>query len=122
MESKENKEETQERKEIDYSTLKEVNISYNRAVNWYMYVVKRVLKHRETVDIRARPLAAAHVVRVCEALKKLGYITYERYITTSVIEKDYLQRLLIVTAKRTPNFDKLYDAREEERKKMMESK
>ena len=111
-----------ERKQTDYSTLESVNLSFNRPAKWYMYVVKQALKSRDKVDIKARPLGAAQVVRVAEALKRLGYITYEKYFTNTVVTDGRLQRFITVTVKKTENFQKLYDAREEERKKMLESK
>ena len=58
-----------EPKQTDFSTLDTVTLSFKRPAKWYMYVVKQVLKTRESCDIRARPLGAAQVVRVAEALK-----------------------------------------------------
>ena len=116
-------EETPKRQEVDYATLDKVNVSFRRPAKWYMYVVKRVLKHKSTIDIRARPSAAAQVVRVCEALKRLGYISYVNYYTTSdCSENNSLQRFLVVNVKKTSNFDKLYDDREVERQKLMDGK
>jgi hypothetical protein len=110
----------QERKETDYSKLDAVNLSFRRPAKWYMYVVKRVLKEKNTVDIKARPSAAAQVVRVAEALKRLGYVTYTKYYTTSVVTDDSLQRFIVVTVQKTKDFDKLYDEREVERTKKLE--
>ena len=110
------------RKEVDYATLDQVNVSFRRPAKWYMYIVKRVLKLKNTVEVRARPSAAAQVVRVCEALKRLGYVTYTNYFTTSVIEGDILQRFLVVSVKKTKEFDKLYDDRENERKTIVDSR
>ena len=109
-----------ERKQTDFSKLETVTLSFNRPAKWYMYVVKQVLRTRETVDIRARPLGAAQVVRVAEALKRLGYITYVKYWTTTTVIDGRLQRYIIVTVKKTKDFQKLYDEREAERKKNME--
>ncbi len=111
---------TQPRQETDYSKLDAVNLSFRRPAKWYMYVVKRVLKEKATVDIRARPSAAAQVVRVAEALKRLGYVSYVRYYTTTVVVNNTLQRFIVVNVKKTADFDKLYDAREEERTKKFE--
>ena len=110
-----------ERKQADYSKLDTVTLSYSRPAKWYMYVVKQVLKTRDSCDIRARPLGAAQVVRVAEALKRLGYITYEKYFTTTVVDKERLQRFITVKVKKTKDFQKLYDQREAERAKMLES-
>ena len=110
-----------ERKQADYTKLDTVTLSYNRPAKWYMYIVKQVLKTRESCDIRARPLGAAQVVRVAEALKRLGYITYEKYYTSTVVDKERLQRFITVKVKKTKDFQKLYDQREAERQKMMEA-
>ena len=110
-----------ERKQADYTKLDTVTLSYNRPAKWYMYIVKQVLKTRDSCDIRARPLGAAQVVRVAEALKRLGYITYEKYFTSTVVEKERLQRFITVKVKKTKDFQKLYDQREAERAKMMEA-
>ena len=110
-----------ERKQADYTKLDTVTLSYNRPAKWYMYVVKQALKSKEQVDIRARPLGAAQVVRVAEALKRLGYITYVKYFTSTTIDNGRLQRFITVTVKKTKDFDKLYEAREAERKKLLEA-
>ena len=111
----------EERKQVDFSTLDCVNLTFRRPAKWYMYVVKQVLKFKEQIDIRARPSAAAQVVRVAEALKRLGYITYVKYQTTTVINEGRLQRFIIVTVKKTANFDKLFNEREAERAKKLEA-
>lgn len=110
------------RQEVDYATLEKVNISYRRPAKWYMYVIKRVLRTKDIIDALARPSAAAQLVRVIEALIRLGYITILSQGTISQIHDGIVQRFLIVKIKKTANFDKLYDAREEERKKIIESK
>lgn len=109
------------RTEVDFSTLDKVNVSYKPA-KWYMYVAKRVLKHKDKIDIRARPAYAAQVVRVCEALKRLGYVTYSNYYTTSDVKDNMLQRFIVVNVKKTKDFDKLYDERENERQKIKEER
>ena len=57
----------EERKQVDFSTLDCVNLTFRRPAKWYMYVVKQVLKFKEQIDIRARPSAAAQVVHDTEA-------------------------------------------------------
>lgn len=111
----------EERKQVDFSTLDTVNLTFRRPAKWYMYVVKQVLKTKEQIDIRARPLAAAQVVRVAEALKRLGYITYVKYQTTTIINEGKLQRFIVVTVKKTANFDNLFKEREEERAKKLKA-
>ena len=110
---------TAERQETDYSKLDAVNVSFRRPAKWYMYVVKRVLKEKATTVIRARPSAAAQSVRVAEALKKLGYLEITNYSTTTVVDNRGLDRFLVINVQRTKDFNKLFDAREEERKKFL---
>lgn len=113
---------TPQRQETDYSKLETVTISDRRPTRWYMYIVKRVLKERGTVDIRARPLAVAQCIRVCEGLKKLGYIDYVRYHSTTLESiNQNLVRFFVVSVKKTANFEKLYAQREEERQKLIET-
>ena len=113
---------TQQRPETDYSKLETVTISDRRPTRWYMYIVKRVLKERGSVDIRARPLAVAQCIRVCEGLKKLGYIDYVKYHSTTLESiNQNLVRFFVVSVKKTSNFDKLYSQREEERAKLIET-
>lgn len=111
-----------ERKLVDFSTLDCVNVTYRRPAKWYMFVAKQVLKFKEQIDIKARPMAAAQVVRVAEALKRLGYITYVKYQTTTTIKEDRLQRFIIITVKKTANFDKLFKESEEARAKKIEER
>ena len=110
---------TQERKQADFSKLDTVNMTFNRPAKWYMYVVKQVLSHREECDLRARPNGAAQVVRVAEALKRLGYLTYVSYQTKTELDVDRIQRFIVVRVKKTPNFQKLFEEREKERTKLL---
>ena len=111
-----------EKKTLDFSKLDTVNVSFNRPAKWYMYVVKQSLKTKEKVDIRARPDGAAQVVRVTEALKRLGYITYVKYETKTAIEDGKLRRFIVVTVQKTKDFEKLFSEREAERNKQLEEK
>ena len=119
------KEETKksDRPQTDFSKLESVTLTFNRPAKWYMFVVKQVLKSRETCDIKARPSGAAQVVRVAEALKRLGYITYTKYTTTTVVsENNRLTRYITVSVKKTKDFQKLFDEREKEREKMIKER
>ena len=110
-----------QRPETDFSKLETVTISDRRPTKWYMYIVKKVLKETGKVDIRARPLAVAHCIRVCEGLKKLGYIDYVNYHSDTLESLNHnLVRFFTVSVKKTKNFEKLFNEREEERKKLLE--
>ena len=99
----------------DLSKLENVTLSFRRPAKWYMYVVKKSLTEKQTVEIRARPSGAAQVVRVAEALKRLGYVSYDKYFTTSEVQEGNLLRFIVVRLRKTDNFDKLYAERETER-------
>ena len=108
-----------ERKTTDFTKLENVNISFYRPVKFYMYVIKQVLKSRESVNIRSRPLAASKSIRVVEALKRLGYISYAKYYTTTIIKNGRLQHYFIVNVIKTKDFQKLFDEREAERRRIL---
>ncbi len=109
------------RPETDYSKLEAVNVSFRRQAKWYMYVVKRVLHEKSSTVIKARPSAAAQAIRVAEALKRLGYLSITDYSTCTVVDNRGLDRFLTINVTRTNEFMKLYDQREEERKKIIET-
>ena len=111
-----------ERKISDFSKLESVNISSNRPIKWYMYLIKQILKNKESVEIRSRPLEAAKSIRVVESLKKLGYISYLKYYATTFIINGRLQRYFIVNVKKTKDFQKLFDEREAEMRKVLSNK
>ena len=120
--SKNNENNQKERKIIDFNKIEFVNISSYKPIKWYMHLIKQILKNRESVEIRARPFEAAKSIRVVEALKKLGYISYSKYYTTTFILNGKLQRYFIVNAKKTKDFQKLFDEREAEMRKLLSNK
>lgn len=109
-----------ERKQVDFTTLDAVNLTDRRPAKFYMYVAKQVLKTKDQIEIKARPRAAPQVVRVSEALKRIGYVTYVKYQTTTEVVDGRLRRYIVVTVKKTSNFDALYKKSEEERAKKLE--
>ena len=110
------------RPETDFSQLETVTISLNRPAKWYMYIVKKVLKARGTVNIRARPSAAGQAIRVAEALNRLKYVEYNGYFTTTLeTPNKNLVRFFNISVRKTKDFDRLFDEREVERKKILES-
>ena len=111
-------EENIEKKSTDLTKLEYINISFSIPVKWYMYFIKQVLKTTVNIKIRARPFGAGKAIRIVEALKTLGYISYEKYYTTTLIIDGKLQRYIIINVKKTNDFQKLFDERESERKKI----
>ena len=103
----------------DLNTLECINISFNRPVKWYMYFIKLILKTRDNIDVRARPMGAGKAISVVEALKKLGYITYGKYYTTTQVIEGKIKRFIFINIKKTKDFQKLFDEREAERKKIL---
>merc|ERR1712032_1135952 len=83
---------------------------------------QKIPSEKPTVEIRARPSGAAQVVRVAEALKRLGYVSYDKYFTTSEVQEGNLLRFIVVRLRKTDNFDKLYAERETERQTKMAEK
>lgn len=105
----------------DYSKLDTVNISFRRPAKWYMYVTKQVLKSKDSIQIRSVPSASAQAIRVADSLKRLGYVTITKYYSESIVHEGRMLRHFVIHVKKTNNFDKLFNEREEERKKFLET-
>ena len=121
LKEEEKNDEKQKKENNFFNKFEEVKITNNKPVKWYIYSIKQILKFRETVDIKARPLGASHAIRVSETLKKLGYISYVKYYTTTVIQNERIQRYIFIKVKKTKDFQRLYDEREKERNKELQS-
>lgn len=122
QQQQQNNEQQNNRPQTDFSKLDQVTVSMNRPAKWYMYIAKRVLLTKNQVDIRSRPSAAGQVVRVVEALKRLEYIDYVSFKTVTLESiNNNLVRFFVVTIKKRPGFEALYEKREQERQKLLES-
>ena len=82
-----------------------------------MYFVKEILINSEKVNIISGTRSSYAGSRAAETLVRFGYITFENIQTLTDVRNDRRNIRLIITLKKTDNFEKLYKENEEERKK-----
>ena len=89
-----------------------------------MYFAKEMLLKEEKINLVASTKSSPIASRAAETLVRLGYVTFENIQTLTEIKNDRRVIRLIITLKRTANFNKLYEEnqkykkeREEEREK-----
>ena len=85
-----------------------------------MYHVKEFLKSNDIVNITSSTKSSPNATRAAESLARLGYVTLENIQTITDVSNNRRRIKLIITVKKTANFDKLYKENEEERKKREE--
>ena len=87
-----------------------------------MYYVKEILVSSEKINIIAFTNSSVVATRAAESLVRFGYVTYENIQTKTEIKNDRRSIRLIITLKKTSNFEKLYKENEKERKEKQAEK
>ena len=89
-----------------------------------MYLAKELLISSEKLNLIASTNSSPTATRAAETLVRLGYVTFDNIQTLTEIKNDRRVIRLIITLKKTANFNKLYEEnqkykkeREEEREK-----
>lgn len=101
---------------------KELRVTPFDSLKKVMYFAKQLLVPNETLSIIAGTNSAGTASGAAEALKRLGYITYDDIRTETTIEQGSRRTKFIIVAHKTPKFDQLYKEHEEKRKKMEEER
>ena len=81
-----------------------------------MYYVKEILVSSDKINIISHTNSSVVATRAAESLVRFGYVTYENIQTKTEIKNDRRSITLVITLKKTSNFDKLYKENEKERK------
>jgi hypothetical protein len=74
-----------------------------------MFHIKEKLKERETIEIISGVNASNLVIRVCDSLIRLNYVTYNNITTITKVINNKRQINLKVVLKKTQDFDRLYE-------------
>ena len=101
---------------------KELRVTSFDSLKKVMYFAKQLLVPSETLSIIAGTNSAGTASGAAEALKRLGYITYDDIRTETIIEQGSRRTRFIILVHKTPKFDQLYKEHEEKRKKMEEER
>ena len=82
-----------------------------------MYLAKELLLNGEKMNLIGTTKSSPIATRAAETLVRLGYVTFDNIQTLTDVRNDRRSIKLIITLKKTSNFDKLYKENQEERKK-----
>ena len=99
------------------SEIKEYKVEEYDNTKKVMYLVKEILKSTDRINIISNTKSSAVGTRAAETLARFGYVTFENIQTLTEVKNDRRSIRLIITLKKTGDFDKLYKENEEERKK-----
>ena len=81
-----------------------------------MYFAKDMLLANEKLNLVANTKSAPVASRAAETLARLGYVTFDGIQTLTEIKNGRRAIKLIITLKKTENFQKLYDENQEFKK------
>ena len=98
----------------------ELSVEEHDHVRRVMKLAKTFLLTKERLNIISGTNSSPVATRASENLVRFGYVTIENIQTKTEVRMDRRFIKLIITVKKTANFDKLYKENEEERKKREE--
>ena len=98
------------------SEIKELHVAEYEHGKKVMYFAKDMLRSNERLNIIATTRSADIASRAAETLVRLGYVTFENIQTLTEIKNDRRAIKLIITLKKTSNFEKLYEENEKFKK------
>ena len=104
------------------SEIKEYKVDQFDNTKKVMYLVKELLISSDRINIVAGTTSSHVGTRAAETLVRLGYVTFENIQTLTEVRNDRRNIKLIITLKKTGDFDRLYKENEEVRKKKQAEK
>ena len=104
------------------SDIKELRVAQYDTARKIMYLAKEMLLSSEKINISSTTNSAAIGARAAENLVRFGYVTYENVKTETIIENNRKRIRFVITIKKTPEFEKLYNENAELRKKKDEER
>ena len=99
------------------SDIKEYKVEEYDNAKKVMYFVKEILKSSDKINIISGTNSSKVSTRAAETLVRFGYVTFDNIQTLTEVKNDRRVIRLIITLKKTGDFDKLYKKKEEEKKK-----
>ena len=102
--------------------IKEFKVDPNDYGKKVTYLLKELLKANNRIKIVGNTASATSATIAAETLKRLGYIEFENVQTETAIEDGRRKTRILITVRKTDNFEKLYQENEEFRKKKEEER
>ena len=96
--------------------IKELFVSEYESGKKVMYLAKELLIPNEKINIISGTNSSSIASRAAETLVRLGYVTFDNIQTLTEIRNDRRSIKLIITLKKTANFQKLYDENQQFKK------
>lgn len=104
------------------SDIKELRVASFDSLKKVIFLAKQLLLPSETLNIISGTNSAGTASGAAETLRRLGYITYDNIKTETIIENGTRRTRFIITLHKTKEFKSLYDAHEENKKKLEENR
>jgi hypothetical protein len=101
---------------------KEVRVGPRDLTKRIMYLTKEFLLNNDSVDVVSGTGGANTLARAVEGLVRLNYVTYSNIRTETNIVNDRRRTRLVVTVKKSNQFQKLYEENEAKKKQYQEEK
>jgi hypothetical protein len=101
---------------------KELRVGANENGKRIMYLAKEFLLNNDTIDVVSGTAGSITLTRATEGLVRLKYCTYADIRTETNIVNGRRRTRLVVKLSKTPEFTKLYEENEANRKKYQEEK
>ena len=100
--------------------IKELNVSVYQTPKNLAFQIKENLIDAQLINIVAGSVSASTATKVTEKLARLGYITYVDIRSDTSIIKNKRKIRLILTLKKTLNFERLYNENNQKRERLIE--
>ena len=98
------------------SEIKELRVAEYDYHKKIIYLAKEMLLNSEQINLVSSTKSCPTAARAAETLVRLGYVTYANVQTLTDVRNDRRTTKLIITVKKTDNFEKLYKENEEFKK------
>merc|ERR1712170_291065 len=102
------------------SEIKEFRVESGENAKRIMYLAK-FLMNNERIEMVSNTNSAVVAARAAENLARLNYVTYENLRTETNVVNDRRRTRLVITLRKTSQFNKLYEENEANRKKLQEA-
>lgn len=102
--------------------IKELRVNFREDSKRIIFLAKILLGTHDTINIVSGTVSASNAARAAETLVRLKYVTYTNIKTETVIVDEYRKIRFVITLTKTPDFLKLLEENEANRKKKQEER
>ena len=101
---------------------KELQVQYGENAKRIMYLAKVLLSNETEINLVSGTGASPVSTQAAETLSRLGYVTYGDIRTETNIYNGRRKTRLLITLKKTSNFQKLFDENEANRQRIQKER